>query len=86
MSIGTLQRRSTRPPQRFGPLSRDRIQQPGDQRSGVHLGHRYRKDLLAKVVGYDRTEDVTVLQLKETSGLKNVSMGDSSTVRAVAPL
>jgi S1-C subfamily serine protease len=38
------------------------------------------KTYSATVVGYDRTEDVAVLQLKNASGLKTVSIGDSSTV------
>lgn len=33
----------------------------------------------AKVVGYDQTKDVAVLQLQGASGLKTVSLGDSST-------
>jgi len=32
----------------------------------------------ANVVGYDRTQDVSVLQLVNASGLKTVSLGDSS--------
>ena len=35
----------------------------------------------AKVVGYDRSEDVAVLQLENASGLKTVSTGNSSTVK-----
>lgn len=34
----------------------------------------------AKVVGYDRSKDVAVLQLAGASGLQTVDMGDSSTV------
>lgn len=33
----------------------------------------------ATVIGYDRTEDIAVIQLKGTSGLQTVSLGDSST-------
>jgi S1-C subfamily serine protease len=39
------------------------------------------KTYTAKVVGYDSTDDVTVLQLVGASGLKTVSFGDSSTVK-----
>ena len=35
----------------------------------------------ATVVGYDRASDVAVLKLRDASGLKVVSLGDSSTVR-----
>jgi S1-C subfamily serine protease len=35
----------------------------------------------AKFVGYDRTSDVAVLQLESASGLKTVSLGNSSSVR-----
>ncbi|MDQ7803728.1 trypsin-like peptidase domain-containing protein [Amycolatopsis sp. A133] len=35
----------------------------------------------AEVVGYDRTEDIAVLQLKGASGLPTASIGDSSTVQ-----
>ncbi|HVW40726.1 MAG TPA: trypsin-like peptidase domain-containing protein [Amycolatopsis sp.] len=35
----------------------------------------------AKVVGYDRTEDVAVLQLQNASGLKTVTTGNSSSVK-----
>jgi len=38
------------------------------------------KTYSATVVGYDRTEDVAVLQLKNASGLKTVSIGNSSDV------
>jgi len=34
----------------------------------------------AKVVGYDQTKDVAVLQLEGASGLQTVNLGDSSTV------
>jgi S1-C subfamily serine protease len=34
----------------------------------------------AKVVGYDQTKDVAVLQLQGASGLQTVNLGDSSTV------
>ena len=34
----------------------------------------------ATVVGYDRTQDIAVLQLTDASGLKTVDLGDSSTV------
>ena len=43
----------------------------------VGNGNTYR----AKVVGYDRTEDVAVLQLENASGLQTVTTGDSSSVR-----
>ncbi|MDS0132121.1 MULTISPECIES: trypsin-like peptidase domain-containing protein [unclassified Amycolatopsis] len=35
----------------------------------------------AEVVGYDRTEDVAVLQLQDASGLLTASIGDSSTTQ-----
>ncbi|GHG26666.1 MULTISPECIES: S1C family serine protease [Amycolatopsis] len=35
----------------------------------------------AEVVGYDRTEDIAVLQLRGASGLPTASLGDSSTVQ-----
>lgn len=35
----------------------------------------------AQVVGYDRTEDIAVLQLQGASGLPTASLGDSSTVQ-----
>jgi S1-C subfamily serine protease len=38
----------------------------------------------ARVVGYDRTQDVAVLQLENASGLATVPLGDSSTVRVGA--
>ena len=38
------------------------------------------KTYSATVVGYDRTEDVAVIQLKNASGLKTVSIGNSSDV------
>ena len=38
-------------------------------------GHTY----TAKVVGYDQTKDIAVLQLQGASGLKTVNLGDSST-------
>ncbi len=44
----------------------------------VGNGHTYR----AVVAGYDRTDDLAVLQLQHASGLKTVVLGDSSTVRA----
>jgi S1-C subfamily serine protease len=34
----------------------------------------------AKVVGYDRTQDVAVIQLQNASGLRTVPLGDSSTL------
>ncbi|MGH9093006.1 MAG: trypsin-like peptidase domain-containing protein [Acidimicrobiales bacterium] len=40
------------------------------------------KTYQATVVGYDRTHDVAVIQLKDASGLKTVSIGDSSKVAA----
>ena len=40
----------------------------------------------AKVVGYDRTSDVAVLQLEKASGLKTVSLGNSSGVRTGQPV
>ena len=43
----------------------------------VGNGHTYG----AKVVGYDRTSDIAVLQLEKASGLKKVSLGSSTTVR-----
>jgi S1-C subfamily serine protease len=36
----------------------------------------------ATVVGYDRTQDVAILQLKDASGLKTVTLGNSSSVKA----
>jgi len=39
---------------------------------------------IAHVVGYDRTQDVAVLQLQNASGLATVPLGDSSTVRVGA--
>ena len=36
----------------------------------------------ASVVGYDKTDDIAVLQLKNASGLTTVSLGDSSTVKS----
>jgi S1-C subfamily serine protease len=36
----------------------------------------------AKVVGYDKTDDIAVLQLQDASGLATVSFGDSSDVTA----
>jgi S1-C subfamily serine protease len=41
----------------------------------IGSGHTYQ----AKVVGYDQTKDIAVLQLQGASGLKTVSLGDSST-------
>jgi S1-C subfamily serine protease len=38
----------------------------------------------AKVVGYDATQDVAVLQLQSASGLATASLGDSSTAQAGA--
>jgi S1-C subfamily serine protease len=38
----------------------------------------------AKVVGYDATQDVAVIQLQSASGLATASLGDSSTVQAGA--
>jgi len=38
----------------------------------------------ARVVGYDRTQDVAVIQLENASGLDTVPLGDSSTVRVGA--
>jgi S1-C subfamily serine protease len=38
-------------------------------------GHTYQ----AKVVGYDQTQDIAVLQLQGASGLKTVSLGNSGT-------
>ena len=38
----------------------------------------------AKVVGYDATKDVAVIQLQSASGLATASLGDSSTVQAGA--
>ncbi len=38
------------------------------------------KTYSATVVGYDRSEDVAVIQLKDASGLKTVSIGNSSDV------
>jgi S1-C subfamily serine protease len=35
----------------------------------------------AEVVGYDRSEDIAVLQLQDASGLPTATIGDSSTVR-----
>ncbi|MEU8637502.1 trypsin-like peptidase domain-containing protein [Amycolatopsis sp. NPDC048633] len=35
----------------------------------------------AEVVGYDRSEDIAVLQLEDASGLPTASIGDSSTVK-----
>jgi S1-C subfamily serine protease len=39
------------------------------------------KTYKANVVGYDRTDDIAVLQLVNASGLTTVSLGDSSTVK-----
>jgi S1-C subfamily serine protease len=39
------------------------------------------KTYTAQVVGYDSTDDVAVLQLQGASGLKTVSLGDSSKVK-----
>jgi S1-C subfamily serine protease len=36
----------------------------------------------ASVVGYDKSDDVAVIQLKNASGLKTVDLGDSSTVKS----
>ncbi|MDT4988408.1 MAG: hypothetical protein QOI74_2502, partial [Micromonosporaceae bacterium] len=36
----------------------------------------------ATVVGYDRTDDVAVIQLQNASGLRTASLGDASTVNA----
>jgi len=36
----------------------------------------------ASVVGYDRSEDIAVIQLRDASGLATASIGDSSKVRA----
>jgi S1-C subfamily serine protease len=36
----------------------------------------------ASVVGYDKTDDIAVLQLKNASGLTTVSLGDSSQVKS----
>jgi S1-C subfamily serine protease len=38
----------------------------------------------AKVVGYDRSQDVAVIQLENASGLATVPLGDSATVRVGA--
>jgi S1-C subfamily serine protease len=38
----------------------------------------------ARVVGYDRTQDVAVIQLENASGLSTVPLGDSSTLRVGA--
>jgi S1-C subfamily serine protease len=35
----------------------------------------------ASVVGYDRSDDIALIQLKDASGLATVAIGDSSTVR-----
>ena len=40
------------------------------------------KSYAAKVVGYDATHDVAVIQLQGASGLTTASLGDSSTVQA----
>ena len=40
----------------------------------------------ATVVGYDRASDIAVLKLHNASGLKVVSLGDSSTVRRGEPI
>jgi S1-C subfamily serine protease len=40
------------------------------------------KTYTAKVVGYDLTKDIAVLQLENASGLTTVSFGNSSTVKA----
>jgi S1-C subfamily serine protease len=40
----------------------------------------------AKVVGYDVTDDVAVLQLDNASGLKTVTIGDSARVKAGDPV
>jgi S1-C subfamily serine protease len=40
----------------------------------------------AKVVGYDRTSDVAVLQLEAASGLQTVSVGDSTSVHTGEPV
>ncbi len=40
----------------------------------------------ASVVGYDRAEDVAVIQLKNASGLHPVTIGDSSKVRVGDPI
>jgi S1-C subfamily serine protease len=42
------------------------------------------KTYTARVVGYDRADDVAVLALQGASGLKTVPLGDSSTVRVGA--
>jgi S1-C subfamily serine protease len=44
----------------------------------VGNGHSY----TAKVVGYDASDDIAVLQLQNASGLTTASLGDSSTVQA----
>jgi S1-C subfamily serine protease len=44
----------------------------------VGNGHTY----TASVVGYDKSDDIAVLQLKNASGLTTVSLGDSSTVKS----
>jgi len=36
----------------------------------------------ASVVGYDKSDDIAVIQLKNASGLQTVSLGDSSTVKS----
>ncbi|WIX84940.1 trypsin-like peptidase domain-containing protein [Amycolatopsis sp. DG1A-15b] len=45
--------------------------------TSIGTGDTYQAD----VVGYDRTEDVAVLQLRGASGLPTASIGDSSTVQ-----
>ena len=45
-------------------------------------GHTYQ----AKVVGYDETGDIAVLQLQGASGLKTVPVGDSSSVKTGDPV
>jgi S1-C subfamily serine protease len=42
------------------------------------------KTYQAEVVGYDRTNDVAVIQLENASGLRTVSIGDSSSLRSGA--
>ncbi|HET9071713.1 MAG TPA: trypsin-like peptidase domain-containing protein [Acidimicrobiales bacterium] len=45
-------------------------------------GRTYR----AKVVGYDRTDDIAVLQLQHASGLSTVKLGNSSPLRTGEPV
>jgi S1-C subfamily serine protease len=48
----------------------------------VSNGHKF----TARWLGYDKTDDVSVIQLQDASGLRTVPLGDSSTVKQGDPV